>query len=157
MSEESRAHAMAVAYRYASYAPRSEAEVRRRLARAECEEEDVEAAVASLHREALLDDARFAADWDESRARAKSLGPIRLEDELKRKAVDEDAIQAALSAAEPGDVVERALAEATRWLKGASADDPDQRNRLCGRLQRLGYDWDTIRQVLAALAANMVA
>ncbi|MEI6553590.1 MAG: hypothetical protein WCO09_03410, partial [bacterium] len=32
------------------YAPRSEAEVRRRLARAECEEEDVEAAVESAVR-----------------------------------------------------------------------------------------------------------
>jgi SOS response regulatory protein OraA/RecX len=102
-------------------------------------------------------DARFAADWVESRARSKALGPIRLEAELKRKAIDEEAIQAALAAAEPGDVEERALAEAARWLKGASAADPDQRNRLAGRLQRLGYDWDTIRQVLAALAANMVA
>ncbi|MCX6360788.1 MAG: regulatory protein RecX [Armatimonadetes bacterium] len=157
MSEESLARAMAVAYRYASYAPRSEAEVRRRLARAECEEEDVEAALASLHRAALLDDARLAADWVESRARSKALGPIRLEAELKRKAIDEESIQAALASAGPGSVEERALAEATRWLKGASAADPEQRTRLAGRLQRLGYDWETIRQVLAALAANMVA
>jgi regulatory protein len=143
-----------LAWKYIDYAPRTIAEVRRRLARAHCSDEDTEAVIADLVRSGALDDERFARDWTESRGERRGIGPVRLEAELRRKGVSRETAREALAPLDEEAQVAAALALAKRWLARSAERDLSARRRLAGYLQRRGYNWPLIEQVFARVFAN---
>ncbi len=79
--------------------PRSEYELRTRLAGAGFEEGVVDRTVERLLELKLIDDAAFALQWVEERARGRNRSPEILIAELQAKGIDRAAAEAALAAA----------------------------------------------------------
>jgi regulatory protein len=154
--------------------PRSVAEVRRRLGDAGYRVDLVEGAIERLAALGYLDDAAFARAWVESRDRAHPRGARSLRDELRRKGVAGEAIEAALAEREavaggrgpteegPPPEGERAASanadrEAAERLlarRGASLlREPDPRRRRArayALLARSGFDPEVCREAVLA-------
>ncbi len=143
-----------IALRYADYAPRTTAEVRRRLERAQIPAEIIETVLADLERMGMLDDDRFSRDWVESRSRRKGLGPGRLTRELREKGIAPDLAEQAARETDPESCLQAALALARRRLRAENPADPAVKRRLAALLQRRGHDWETIEKVFSVLNAN---
>lgn len=88
------------AARFLEVRPRSIAEVRRRLHENGYRDDLVDGAIARLADLGMLDDAAFARAWIESRDRARPRGARALRDELRRKGVAREHVEAALAARE---------------------------------------------------------
>ncbi|HZT41046.1 MAG TPA: regulatory protein RecX [Chthonomonadaceae bacterium] len=160
MNKEELEAARAVALRFMGYTARSRAEVERRLTRAEFPPEVVTAVLDELEERGWLDDAQLAQAWVADRADRKKYGRRRLAAELKRKGVDKETLQEAVGAIADADEMERALAAARmKWhpevleTADSSALQAEKR-RLAEFLQRRGFSWEIITQVLAQLMAN---
>jgi regulatory protein len=97
---EDPAAVLEAAARFLEVRPRSVEEVRRRLRDAGYRAELVDGAIERLTDLGMLDDAAFATSWVESRDRARPRGARALRDELRRKGVAPDVIEAALAARE---------------------------------------------------------
>lgn len=143
-----------IALRYIDYAPRTSAEVQRRLARAQVAPEVIEAVIAALQGAGLLDDARFSREWVESRSRSKRYGRVRLAAELRAKGVPSEQITEALHDIDPDSELHAAFTLARERLGDIANPDPATRRRLAAYLQRRGYNFDIIQQVFAQLIAN---
>lgn len=143
--------ARTIALRFLDYAPRTSAEVRRRLMKEGFEEGIIEALLADLERAGLLDDAQFSRDWVAERSRRKGLGRDRLAAELRRKGVDQEQIDRALGALDEKAEFEAALALARRRISLAPSFDSTARRRLAACLQRRGHNWEIIEKVFATL------
>ncbi len=137
------------AARFLEVRPRSSDEVRRRLRDAGYRPELVEAAVARLTDLGYLDDAAFADAWVASRDRARPRGTRALRDELRRKGLAADVVDATLAAREASDAAEAQgadeLAAAALLERRAAAlarvDDPRlRRQRAYALLARNGFD-----------------
>src|SRR5262245_13114772 len=84
------------AARFLEARSRSVAEVRRRLTTAGYRRELVDGAIARLGELGMLDDEAFARAWVESRDRARPRGERALRDELRRKGIDRNIVDAVL-------------------------------------------------------------
>jgi regulatory protein len=153
--------AMLAAMRLIDARPRSSAELRLRLRRKEYEPEVIERALARLAELGLVDDAAFSRYWVESRQNFRPRGQLALRDELRRKGVGRDLIDAALAEVsrergedDPAEAEsERAMALARGALR-RYADAPDRHSfqrRLGGFLQRRGFTLATIRPIIDIL------
>jgi regulatory protein len=147
--------AMLAAMRLLDARPRSSAELRLRLRRKEYEPEVIERALARLAELGLVDDAAFSRYWVESRQSFRPRGQLALRDELRRKGVGRELIDAALaeSDSDPEAEQERAMTLARGALR-RYADAPDRHSfqrRLGGFLQRRGFTLDTIRPIIDIL------
>ena len=149
-----------VAFRYLGYAARSRAEIERRLLKDDFPPEVIAAVVEEFTADGWLDDAQFAQDWIADRADRKLYGRERLRAELKQRGVDKELVQAALDTGD--DEAEKARARAAlgrRWRPELLAQaDPEQRaaekRKLSGFLQRRGFTWNIIRQVMSETMSN---
>lgn len=122
----------------------TEHELRQRLGRRFAPEE-IDPAVARLRELGYVDDARWAADFVETRR--GRLGGRRLRQELARRGIVPEHVEAAT-----GDLDDAAAAVATaqRRLPALRRLEPaQQRRRLYGYLQRRGFSHDATRQALA--------
>jgi regulatory protein len=157
MDAETLEAARAVALHFIGYAARSRAEVEQRLTRAEFVPEVIAAVVAECEERGWLDDAAFARRWVEDRADRKRFGRARLAAELRRKGVDREDVDAALGTADEEAELNRARAAArTKWrLNTPTEVDAEtlkaEERKLSGFLQRRGFAWSTISQVVAEL------
>jgi regulatory protein len=145
---------------------RSRAELRRRLLRKELPPRLVDACLADLERQALLDDPAFARAVVRERVKRSPRGPVRLRQELRTRGVDETVAGAAIERVlDEEDLTAGSLAvgAALGWLRRqpdtvaqALADpafsEPRQRarRRLAGHLARRGF---TGEAAIAALEA----
>jgi regulatory protein len=143
-----------IAIRYADYAARTAAQVRRRLERAQIPEAIIQTVLADLQRMGLVDDDRFSRDWVESRIRRKGLGPSRLTHELRQRGIAPEVAEEAVRSADPQSRLEAALALARKHLRTHDPADPAVQRRLAAFLQRRGHDWETIEKVFSILNAN---
>jgi regulatory protein len=139
--------------------PRSIAELRQRLRRKEFPAPAIDHAITRLSELGLLDDAAFSRLWVDNRRAFRPRGSLALRDELRRKGVARDLIDAALAPDEDAaeDAAEqeaqRALALARAAL-GRYASAPDRfsfQRKLGAYLQRRGFTFETIRPILDAL------
>lgn len=129
-----------------SYRPRSRAEVRQRLAEKGYEPEAVQETLDRLGRTGLLDDRTFARYWVENRLQFNPRGAMVLVQELRRKGVDEAAIQEALAEYDEEAAAARALETVVRRLKGA--DVRTFRRRLTDYLTRRGFPYALIEPLV---------
>jgi regulatory protein len=116
-------------------------------------EEAIDAALARLRQERLLDDAGLAARYARSRLEHQGLGPHRLRQGLRKKgvarAVAEAGIQAALGQVSEAGVIDGL---ARRYWKANARKSPEKRLRaLWGFLLRRGFPATLILSRLKAL------
>ncbi len=125
------------AARFLEVRPRSVAEVRRRLVYAGYRPDLVDGAIERLTALGYLDDTTFARTWVESRDRARPRGSRALRDELRRKGVAAEDVEAALAAREAaatGEGPEDRPPRATDGERATSrASDDDAAARLLAR------------------------
>ena len=123
--------------------PRSERDVRRRLAERKFEAALVEETVARLLELKLLDDAEFARTWTESRDRRSPRGRRLIVQELRAAGVAAPMAVEAASAVSDEDAAYRVAGKKARAL--TSCDERAFRDKLGSHLQRRGFGWETAR------------
>jgi regulatory protein len=134
------------AYRYLSYRPRSEAELKDRLVRRGFPPAHIAAAIARLKEQGLLDDAEFARFWAENRATFRPRGRAMTRSELRKKGVPDETIRQAVGEIDEAESAYRAAASKAARL--THLDYPEFRQRLGAFLRRRGFTYDTISQAV---------
>ncbi len=141
------------AVRFLGVRPRSEWEIRGNLQRYRprradgLSESQIEQVIERLKAQGYVDDRAFAHYWVEQRNRFKPMAPRALKYELRRKGVDAAIIDAVVEAeTDPGaaalDVARR---QAHRWVHLGEAAF---QKKLAGLLQRRGFRWEIVRDVI---------
>jgi Uncharacterized protein conserved in bacteria len=139
---------------------RGSEELRRLLVRKGEPPADVDAAIARLQANGLLDDATYARQFARSKLLGAGLSRRRLQQELSRRGVDRelsaDAIDAVFTdeAVDDAATIERVAQKKLRTL--SKLDAATQRRRLYAFLARRGYDADDIQRALRTLLAGDV-
>jgi len=157
VAREHQRKARAAALDYLSYQARSTAEVRKRLKLKGYDEATVEDAVTYVATYGYLDDAAYAVAYVKSRFAGRAYGPERLRQELLRKGVARDAVEAALESLDEGEQLEdAALTHArTRWAALAAESDARKRQqKTLAYLVRRGYAYDQARAAVEQAAAE---
>ncbi len=137
------------AYKFLSYRPRSEAEVRAKLSQLGFPQESIETTLEKLRSLNLLDDDSFARGWARGRAEGRGYGPLRIERELRQKGIAKSLISRVVKEAfgrEEGKEKARALLE--KRFRGRDLRDRKILNRAIAFLQRRGYRNSVIAEVL---------
>ncbi|HEU0019535.1 MAG TPA: regulatory protein RecX [Thermoleophilaceae bacterium] len=98
----------------------------------------IDAAVAELERDGLLDDARFARRFSEDKRTLERWGMERIERDLLRRGVPLELVEAALAAQDRDDELDSALALLADKVREPPADDR-ARDRAWRMLVRKGY------------------
>jgi len=137
------ADATAAAMRLLSYRPRSETELRQRLARRGAPADLVDGAIARLHELGLVDDAAFARAWVEGRSRLSPRSRRLLRRELQAKGIEGEAAREALVSQDDEDAALRAAGRRAAAMRGLPY--PEFRRRLGEFLRRRGFDSATVR------------
>lgn len=160
LAEEGMARARSAALDLIAHRPRTEAEVRRALARKGHAEEAVASAIDRMLDLGYLDDVAYARTFVAERSASRGHGPSRLRADLHRKGVPPAIIdQAIASGVDEVRVREAAFDVARRrWTRLASEPDPRKRRKRLGDfLARRGYDFELIREVTDALERQPAA
>lgn len=138
--------------------PRTEREIVDRLLVRGFVRDAVEGAVERLRRVSLLDDRAFLRAFVRTELARRPQGKRLLESKLKRRGIPA-ALLAELDEllAQDGDLAEQSLtseferaarAAATLRRRYAGRPDEERRRKLVGALQRRGFSWDTIRDLV---------
>ena len=136
------------ALRFLSNRPRSEWEVRQNLRKAGYGDATIDRVLERLRSVALVDDAAFARYWIENRTQFNPRGAVALRQELRRKGVDREVIDAVLAEDQPADdqaAVQAALAKADRYRQ---LPRPEFAQKLGAYLARRGFDYETVREAV---------
>ena len=144
-----RHQAQEAALRLLAYRPRSEAEMRQRLARRDLPEEVVQETIARLREQGLLSDAAFARFWVETRDQNSPRGHRLLWQELSVKGIEREVARQAIAAVAEEDAALRAAQKKARHLQGQ--DYPLFRRRLGDFLLRRGFPYPTVRTTVERL------
>ena len=150
---EDRRAAMAAALRLLSYRPRSERELRDRLAQKGFTPETRDATVARLRDNGLLDDRAFATHFTESRDRSSPRSARLIAAELLAKGVRQPVARETASRIDDDDAAYRAAARRARSL--ASLPFPDFRRRVGDFLLRRGFSYDIAAGAVSRLWAEL--
>jgi len=135
--------------RYLGYRPRSGAELRQRLQRRGFSGAIVEAVLARLREQGLVDDEAFARFWKENRDTFSPRSQWLTRQELRRKGVGDEILNRVLDNADDGDSAYRAVLGRARRLP---LDDYQAfRRRLGGYLRRRGFSYGVIEQTVTRL------
>ena len=147
--KDQQARCFDAALRFLGARPRSEREIRDRLARHEFDVTVVDRVIERLRRINLVDDAAFAAYWVEQRATHRPRGSRLLKQELRQKGVSHDVLVEALPSDDDEEGAYRAAQRKASSLR--AFDERTFKQRLGGFLQRRGYGYETVRAVSARL------
>lgn len=131
---------------YLSYRPRSESELRERLYRRGFGEENIEAVIAKLKEQGLVDDIAFAQFWKDSRETFSPRSRWLTKLELRRKGVAEEIMDKVVDAVNDEDCAYRAALSKARSL--LLSDYQDFRRRLGGYLRRRGFSYGVINHTV---------
>jgi regulatory protein len=153
LNEDQRARVYDAALRFLGARPRSEREIRTRLARHQFAPEMVDGAIERLRRIGLVDDAAFAEYWVEQRQTHRPRGGRLLKQELRAKGVDLDTAAAAIPTDDDAEGAYRAAARKAYSLR--AVDERTFKQRLSGFLQRRGFDYETTRSVVNRLLSEL--
>jgi len=131
---------------YLSYRPRSESEVRERLQRRGFDGDSIEAVLARLKEQGLVDDLSFAEFWKDNREsfspRSQRLTGL----ELRRKGIASDIIDRVVGEVDDGDSAYRAAFGKARHLP--LSDYQSFRRRLGEYLRRRGFGYEVIHHTV---------
>jgi regulatory protein len=147
------ARGLNLAYRFLSYRPRSEAEMKDRLHRRGFEDSKIEIIINKLKEQNLLDDTAFAQFWKENRDtfRPRSQRLTRLE--LKKKGVADEIIK---EVTDDSDDMQSAYQAALHKAQHLPNQDYEVfRRRLGEYLKRRGFGYTVISQTVKRLWQEM--
>jgi regulatory protein len=137
------------AYKFLSYRPRSETEVRAKLSQLGFPRKNIDTALEKLRCLKLLDDESFALGWARRRAEGRGYGPLRIERELRQKgiarAVAREVVRETFGS-QGGKEKARTLLE--KRFRGKDLSDRKILSRAIAFLQRRGYPGSVIAEVL---------
>ena len=142
------------------FAPRTRAELAATLAKRGVPDDVADAVLGRFAEVGMIDDALFSQMWVTSRHRGRGLSGRALQQELRRKGVDDETARTALDTLSADE--ERATAQSlvARKLPATRGLTPDARvRRLAGMLARKGYSaglaFAVVREALAAEGAEV--
>lgn len=137
------------AYRYLSYRPRSEGELRQRLHRHEFAAEVVEKTLVQLKEQNLVDDSAFARFWKDNRLSLKPKSKRLIMRELKDKKVASEIIERVTQDIDDEDNAYRLGYSRMHVL--AHLDYPHFQRRLSSYLSYRGFSYQVIKRTVALL------
>jgi regulatory protein len=149
VSKDQLARAYDAALRFLGSRPRSEREIRDRLARHEFDGLVVDRVIERLRGLRLVDDAAFAEYWVEQRATHRPRGARLLKLELRQKGIGQDIVAEALPEDDDQEGAYRAAQRKATSLR--AFDERTFKQRLGAFLQRRGYGYETVRPVVSRL------
>jgi len=127
---------------YLNYRPRSESEIRERLHRHGFDGNSVEAVIAKLKEQGLVDDVAFAQFWKDNRESFSPRSQWLTKVELRQKGVADDIINQVVNAVDDDDSAYRAALSKVRSLP--HSDYQSFRRRLGEYLKRRGFSYAVI-------------
>ena len=131
---------------YLGYRPRSESEVRGKLQQRGFDGDCIEAVLAKLKEQGLVDDVAFAQFWKDNRESFSPRSQWLTKLELRRKGVVSDIIDRVVDAVDDGDSAYRAaLSKARLW---PLSDYQSFRRRLGEYLKRRGFNYEVINHTV---------
>jgi regulatory protein len=150
VNEKELTRAKNTAYRLLTYRPRSRAEIEAKLRDKEFNDAIIGAVLADLARLGYVNDLQFAYDWTRSRIRLRGFGRRRIGQELRNKGIGRELIHKVFSEVFSDEAeVEIAMRVAGKKLETMkSLDRETRRRRLAGFLERKGFSFEIIREVL---------
>jgi regulatory protein len=131
------------AFNYLDYRPRSQAELTERLHRRGFDSDSVDAVLARLKTQGLVDDLAFARFWQENRRSFRPRSHWLTRRELRQKGVSPDIIDRVVTGLDDEDSAYRAASAKARRL--ATADYDSFRRKLGQFLQRRGFGYGLIK------------
>ena len=134
------------ALRYCAYRPRTEQEVRRHLAKHGVDEAVVEEILQRLRELSLVDDARFAREWVESRAVFRPRGIWALRQEMLAKGLPAEVVEEALAQVDEEALAKKALEKALRRYRQLPWQE--MRRKIAAYLARRGFSSETVNAAL---------
>jgi len=134
------------ALHYLSYRPRSESEIRGRLQRRGFDGDSVEAVIARLKEQGLIDDMAFAQFWRDNRQSFSPRSRWLTRRELRQKGVASDIIDQVVDAVDDANSAYRAALSKARSLP--LSDYQSFRRRLGEYLKRRGFGYEVINQAI---------
>lgn len=143
------------AFKFLSYRPRSEAEVRTKLSQLGFPQKSVDTTLEKLHSLNLVNDEIFARSWARGRAEGRGYGPLRIERELRQKGIAKPLISQVVKETfgrEEGQ--EKARGLLAKRFRGKDLGDRKVLHRAIGFLQRRGYRSSVIAEVLKMPAGD---
>lgn len=143
---EARRDAMESALRLLAYRPRSERELRDRLARKRFRRAVIDETLGRLRELGYLDDDAFARFWTETRQTARPRSGRLLAVELRRLGVTKETAEQATADISEEDAAYRAASARLRVLRGL--EYPRFRERLGRFLTRRGFAYDVARRTI---------
>jgi regulatory protein len=153
--EDAQERAYQQAMLFLSYRARSENEIRQNLRKHEFPEEIIERTLERLRQSGLANDSAFARAWVENRSAFRPRSRRALTMELRQKGLDDDTVNAAVSAVdEPALAYESARKRAAR-LNGLEWGE--FRRKLFEYLARRGFSYDVAAPVVAQIWNEMHA
>jgi regulatory protein len=155
VAEDARRSALDTAVAMLARRPRSEREIRRRLAQRKCDAALTDETIELLRQRGLIDDAEFARSWAESRDRSSPRGKRLIAAELRAHGVELALASEAVAPIADDDAAYRVAAKRLHALEGA--DDRTFRDRLGAHLQRRGFGWETVRATVQRCLAERAA
>jgi regulatory protein len=146
VAAELRRQALEAAVGLLARRPRSEREVRRRLAQRKFAASLVDETVDRLRELKLIDDAAFARFWAEARDRTSPRGRRLVRQELRTQGVAAEVATDATAELSDAEAAYRLASRRMRTLE--SLDYQAFRARLAALLQRRGFGWETARTTI---------
>ena len=137
------------ATRFLGYRPRSESELRQRLVQRGFQSDVVEAVIARLKEQSLVDDVAFAQFWKENRDIFSPRSQWLTHLELRRKGVPDDIISTVVSDTDDDDSAYRAASSRARRLP--LSDYQTFHRRLGDFLKRRGFSYGVITRTVRRL------
>ncbi len=137
------------ALRSLSYRPRSEYEIRAQLKRRSFENKTIEAVVAKLKEQRLIDDTAFAQFWKDNRETFSPRSQWLTRSELRRKGVNSEIINQVVDSIDNSNSAYRAALNRARRLP--LSDYQEFRRRLGEYLKRRGFSYDVIEHTVAQI------
>ena len=150
MLDQNLAEASTTARRFIAYRLRSEREVARRLSK-KFEAATIEATIAQMYRENLLDDMRFAQSFTDSRASSRPKSAVKIRQELQGVSREiADAVTADLSD------YESALAAARKKTRSISRNTESVfAKKLSNHLAQRGFNYDISNKIVELLCREI--
>ena len=137
------------AFKFLSYRPRSEAEVRTKLSQLGFPQKSIETTLKKLRSLNLVNDEIFARSWARGRAEGRGYGPLRIERELRQKGIAKPLISQVVKETfgrEEGK--EKARGLVAKRFRGKDLGDRKVLHRAVAFLQRRGYPSSVILEIL---------
>jgi regulatory protein len=134
------------ALRYLDYRPRSQAELKQRLARRGFDGDTIEATLARLKELGLIDDLAFARFWQENRQAFSPRSRWLVRQELRQKGVADEVIERVVTNVDDEDSAYQAGIAKARNLP--LADYEGFRRRLGEYLKRRGFGYGVIKNII---------